>query len=559
VTAGFRWWGTTAIGLLVATAAVAAAGCGGGSGAGSGNTARAAGTVLDQRTLTIGAEAQMVTLGRGRERIEVEIPPMAAARGTTVVVRLESEIPARRGPAPVGGLALHVATANLTFQQPARMRQPVSEPPPPGRRYVAVQSMSSGDSWDARGMAMEAGESPDGQMWEAEFTGSGLWGIGLVDSGTGAGGIGGGVGGTGGGGGSDGAGGTGGSRADAGMPGDAPDGGGTVMPGQPPQLATLMPLVGPVGMPVELTLTGSNLSDDAVVYFSGQKVTTMRLSATSLRADVPGSATTVPGQYPVQIENGSGGSAPLRSNILYFTVAAVAGAPVIVDYTPDNGVTGDKVLIVGRDLVGDGVMIRDSLGVTAAPGMAGMITWLGQSLQTIELVIPDGWHTGPITITHMKGSYQGKIFNVGRNLATAVGTTLFASSEYGGTWTIPRGGDNNLATSWFSKVGDCASQPTCTSIPWYRVDFAAPQVVARIALRGNREYMGGYDFLRGKFEVLGEGGAVLWSSSYDLPEPDRDLDLVLPTPIGGARSVKFTSERDESAEPGFSDLEVFGP
>jgi hypothetical protein len=59
--------------------------------------------------------------------------------------------------------------------------------------------------------------------------------------------------------------------------------------------------------------------------------------------------------------------------------------------------------------------------------------------------------------------------------------------------------------------------------------------------------------------VLGSGGDVLWEGDYDLPAPDRDLDLMLSTPVANALSVRFTSLADESSEPGFSELEVFGP
>jgi hypothetical protein len=231
----------------------------------------------------------------------------------------------------------------------------------------------------------------------------------------------------------------------------------------------------------------------------------------------------------------------------------------VADYSPDNGLPGDKVLVVGTDLMGPNLKITDPSGLTATPGMFGSTAWAGGTRQTVEITLPAGWTTGPITVAHDRGTYRGRIFNVGRNLAQQPGAMLSASSEYGGTWTIARGGDNQLVTSWFSKVGDCASLPTCTSVPWYRVSFAAPTTVTRVAMRGNREYESGYDFLRGRFEVLGANNAVLWSASYDLPQPDRDLDIVLPTPIVNVTSVRFTSEKDESNEPGFAELEVFGP
>jgi hypothetical protein len=180
-------------------------------------------------------------------------------------------------------------------------------------------------------------------------------------------------------------------------------------------------------------------------------------------------------------------------------------------------------------------------------------------MDTVEFTVPAGWQTGPITVANPKGTYRGKIFNVGRDLANVAGTVASASTEYGGTWTIARGADNLLSTSWFSAHGDCASVATCTTIPWFKLTFATPQTIGRIAMRGNREYESGYDFVRGKFEILNPAGAVLWSASYDLPGPDRDLDINLASPVVGAGAVKFTSEKDESDEPGFAEFQAFVP
>jgi hypothetical protein len=146
---------------------------------------------------------------------------------------------------------------------------------------------------------------------------------------------------------------------------------------------------------------------------------------------------------------------------------------------------------------------------------------------------------------------------VGQNLSRLGGALATASSEYGGTWTIARGADNDLTTSWFTTVNDCATDPVCTKVPMFTVTFPSAQTVSRIALRGNREYAGGYDFMRGKFEILGAGDAVLWSASLAIPEPDRDLDIFVPAPVANATAVRFTSEQDESVDPGFGELEAF--
>jgi hypothetical protein len=101
-----------------------------------------------------------------------------------------------------------------------------------------------------------------------------------------------------------------------------------------------------------------------------------------------------------------------------------------------------------------------------------------------------------------------------------------------------------------------ATDASCTSVPWFSVTFPSAQTVARIAIRGNREYASGYDFIRARIDVIGAGG-TLWSNSYDLPNPDRDLDITLASPLTGVTGVKFTSLQDESLEPGLSELEVF--
>jgi hypothetical protein len=158
------------------------------------------------------------------------------------------------------------------------------------------------------------------------------------------------------------------------------------------------------------------------------------------------------------------------------------------------------------------------------------------------------------------GSYRGKLFSVGQNLTRASGTVIESSTEYNtSNWSRASGADNLLATSFFTaNGGDCATQTTCTTVPWYQITFADPQEVARIAMRGNREYASGYDFVRGTFALLDADGDTLWGGDYDLPAPDRDLDIVLPTPVSGVSALRFTSLEDESTEPGFAELEVFG-
>jgi hypothetical protein len=325
-------------------------------------------------------------------------------------------------------------------------------------------------------------------------------------------------------------------------------------------LTRMAPLSAARGAAVRLELGGSAFAPDAVVLFDGQPLATTWVSDTTLTAQLPAERTTQPGFSPVLVQNGANASAA-RSNPSNFLVAPPVGWPEVLEYQPDNGAPGDTIRIVGFNLSDQSVRLTDATGRAAPPGRVGTVNGPGVILESLELTLPAQWQSGPITVTNALGSFRAKVFNLGRNLATLPGVTATASSEYGEGWTIARGTDNDLYTSWFPAAGDCVSAgpATCTRVPFYQITFPAPQTVGRIALRGNREYTTGYDFLRARFEVLGPGGAPLWSAAYELPEPDRDLDITLPTPIPNATAVRFTSERDESEDPGFGELEVFAP
>ena len=326
----------------------------------------------------------------------------------------------------------------------------------------------------------------------------------------------------------------------------------------PPVLSALRPASAARGTAVVLTITGADFSIDATAFFDGQAVPTTRTSDTSLAAHIPAERTAEAGFHSVWVETGAAGGR-LRSNLIYLTVPAPPGWPEITDLHPDNGLPGDKIRIVGFNLTGEPLQITDGVGHKASGGLIGTVNSSGVVLESVEFTVPADWQSGPIAVSTSIGGFRGKVFNLGRNLALLPGASATASSEYGGEWTIARGADNDLYTSWFTAAGDCATAPapTCKTVPWYKISFPGAQTVTRIAMRGNREYTSGYDFIRGRFEVLGENAAVIWSASYHLPEPDRDLDIVLGTPIPNATAVRFTSEKDESEDPGLGELEVF--
>jgi hypothetical protein len=327
-----------------------------------------------------------------------------------------------------------------------------------------------------------------------------------------------------------------------------------------PQIGPITPDTVTASTALTLTIAGSGFLAGAKAYVDGSAVATAVSNEMQITAEVAASSTAYAGSLAVYVENVPG-DASTRSNVLYLTVTPAAGAPIIYDYSPDNGVAGDKILIIASNLAAQTLTITDANGTALTPGAIGTISWPNAgSADTVEITLPADAATGPITVGNEVGSYKGKILSVGLNLTRAAGTTLESSTQYNtGNWSTVSGGDNSLASSFFTAHGDCATATTCTTKPFYQITFADAQTIGRIAMRGNREYASGYDFISGKFEVLDDGGAVLWSGDYDLPAPDRDLDITLPEPVSNARSVKFTSTADESDEPGFSEIEVFAP
>jgi hypothetical protein len=234
-------------------------------------------------------------------------------------------------------------------------------------------------------------------------------------------------------------------------------------------------------------------------------------------------------------------------------------APMIVDYNPDHGESGDAIRILGVDLASGGTLtVEDENGLGATATDFGTATWEGVTVDVMLVTVPVGWVTGALTVTNNNGSDTGGTFVVGENLASLAGTTIVASSEYSSMWPKENANDDDLGTSWFTADGDCATDPMCSTVPFYELTFAVPTDVARVHVRGNREYPDGYDYIEGLVEVY-DGGTMLYGASHMLPAPRRDIDVVFGSPLQAATSVKFTSVVDESIEPGLSEIEVFAP
>src|SRR6185503_13020282 len=103
----------------------------------------------------------------------------------------------------------------------------------------------------------------------------------------------------------------------------------------PPQVVALSPETASAGMPLTLTIMGQDFSADATAYLDGVALETTVVNDTTLEVVIPAGSVTA-GSLLVYVENAPGD--PLsRSNVLYVQVAPVPGAPIIYDYSPDNG------------------------------------------------------------------------------------------------------------------------------------------------------------------------------------------------------------------------------
>lgn len=323
-----------------------------------------------------------------------------------------------------------------------------------------------------------------------------------------------------------------------------------------PQLTSLVPETGTAGTSVTLQVRGQGIGAGWTIVFDGNPVPTTTgvddqgtYAATSLNI-----LTTIStGQVPVWLQKGS-----LATNTLYFTVTPAAGAPTIVDYTPDNAMPGATVSIVGTNLLSQPVTITDPVGRAMPVVGMGTTTWVGVTVDRVDVTVPTDMVTGALTATNGVGSFRGRVFNVGQNLSLLLGVTATSSTQYNTTnWSRMSGYDNNLQTSFFTAHGDCAGPPVCAIQPFFQLTFPSPQAVGRIAIRGNREYASGYDFVEGRFDLLDVNGAVLWTADRLLPDPDRDLDILVQPRVANATSLRFTSVQDQPDEPGFSELELF--
>lgn len=150
-----------------------------------GDTDKLFAVLAEQQSVQAGGVDAMVTLGKGRQRVEMFIPADALAMPRPIRVGVATGV-ARRGRHPVTDAAVLIEPNGTSFAAPVRTRQLVP-PPPVGRAYRVVVVPDGGNSFVVRSRArlvQPASVETEGyEQWEGDSSGSGLWGLALEEAG----------------------------------------------------------------------------------------------------------------------------------------------------------------------------------------------------------------------------------------------------------------------------------------------------------------------------------------------------------------------------------------
>ncbi|UGS38856.1 IPT/TIG domain-containing protein [Capillimicrobium parvum] len=166
-------------------------------------------------------------------------------------------------------------------------------------------------------------------------------------------------------------------------------GGTATSPGTFTMLAvtSLTPASGPTGS--QVTIAGSGFNATSVVKFNGAKAVSTFVSATSLKATVPASATT--GRVTVSNPTGAVGTATSAAS---FTVTAPP-VPKITTLSPGSGLTGAQVTITGSGFTGATAVSFNGLA-------AG--TFTAASDTKVTATVPNGATTGKVRVVAPGGT-----------------------------------------------------------------------------------------------------------------------------------------------------------
>ncbi|GAB3222423.1 hypothetical protein GCM10027346_00190 [Hymenobacter seoulensis] len=156
-----------------------------------------------------------------------------------------------------------------------------------------------------------------------------------------------------------------------------------------PSILSFSPVQGRVGTLV--TLTGKHFSPTPAsnrVLFQGVAAPVLSATSTSLTVRVPANAATA----PIQLLTPEG--ATKSAGIFTFIPA-----PVLTSFSPSVGKPGSSVIITGRNFRAGGATDTVYFQGTAA-------TVLNASAERLEVLVPEGARSGPITVSGAGGTVQ---------------------------------------------------------------------------------------------------------------------------------------------------------
>ncbi|HWO56270.1 MAG TPA: IPT/TIG domain-containing protein, partial [bacterium] len=143
-----------------------------------------------------------------------------------------------------------------------------------------------------------------------------------------------------------------------------------------------------------INLTGSNFVLASQVFFGAQALATTFVSATELRATIPGALLTTSGVVPITVFNPAPGGG--TSGFINLTVRSAG--PVITGFAPTQGPVGSEVTITGENF--------DAL----SPGsnqvrFNGALAVVSQATPTqLKVIVPLAATTGPVSVTNATGT-----------------------------------------------------------------------------------------------------------------------------------------------------------
>ena len=152
-----------------------------------------------------------------------------------------------------------------------------------------------------------------------------------------------------------------------------------------------------------VTITGTNLADASSVTFGGVAASSFDANATSITVTVP--ATTPTGSQNIAVTT-PGGTATTTFTVLEEEEPEPDLTPTVTGVDPVSAAVGDEIVITGTNFENlETVSFGGDVEVAAADVTEATAT-------SITLNVPEGAHTGVITITTAEGTAESAEFTV---------------------------------------------------------------------------------------------------------------------------------------------------